>query len=432
MRPLALHPAAAPWARVVRTAAPLAAVVASASLVACVTPRATATTVPAAAAGAVVVQPPCPPARMADVLRLRDTIRVVLDRAVSDSAFPGAVAMIGTSEGVVASYGVGVLDAGIPVRPDEDTMWDLASLTKVVGLTSAMMQLVERGAVDLDAPVVRYLPEFAGEGKERVTVRHLLTHSSGLPSWRPLYKEAADAAAAVAIALATPLDTVPGARMVYSDLGIILAGKLVERVSGQTLDAYLHDHVFGPLGMASTMYRPDSALFPRIAPTEYDPWRQRLTHGVVHDENAYFLGGVSGHAGLFSTGHDLARFARVYLSGGTLGGVRLAGAETIARFTTIQDSSLSNRALGWEKPTGRNSAGHLMSPAAFGHTGFTGTSLWIDPARDLFVVLLTNRVNPTRQNSRISRVRVDLADAVVSLVPVRTAGNLDTTPASRQ
>jgi CubicO group peptidase (beta-lactamase class C family) len=369
---------------------------------------------------------------MGDVLRLRDTVKAVLDRAVADSAFPGAVAMIGTSEGVVASYGVGVLDRGIPVRPDEDTMWDLASLTKVVGLTSAMMQLVERGAVDLDAPVVRYLPEFGGEGKDAVTVRHLLTHSSGLPSWRPLYKEAANAPGAVAIALATPLDTVPGARMVYSDLGIIIAGKLVERVSGQTLDAYLQEHVFGPLGMASTMYRPDSALFPRIAPTEYDPWRQQLTHGVVHDENAYFLGGVSGHAGLFSTGHDLARLARAYLSGGALGGVRLARAETIARFTTIQDSSLSNRALGWEKPTGRNSAGHLMSPAAFGHTGFTGTSLWIDPARDLFVVLLTNRVNPTRQNSRISRVRVELADAVASLVPVSTAGHLDPVPASRQ
>jgi CubicO group peptidase (beta-lactamase class C family) len=315
----------------------------------------------------------------------------------------------------VTSYAVGRLDWPPQAPPpDERTLWDLASLTKVVGMTTAMMQLVEQDRVELDAPVVRYIPEFTGPGKERVTIRHLLTHSSGLPSWRPLYKEATAPDTAISIVFATPLDTLPGARMVYSDLGAILLGKVVERVSGESLDAYLSRNVFGPLGMTSTMYRPDPSLRPRIAPTEYDPWRQRQIHGEVHDENAFMLGGVSGHAGLFSTAGDLARFARMMLAGGTLDGVRVVRASTIAQFTAIQDPGLSHRALGWETPSGRNSAGSRMSARAFGHTGFTGTSLWMDPEAGVFVILLSNRVNPSRQNTRIGLVRTALADAVMA------------------
>jgi CubicO group peptidase (beta-lactamase class C family) len=168
--------------------------------------------------------------------------------------------------------------------------------------------------------------------------------------------------------------------------------------------------------MTSTRYRPGPDVLPRVAPTEYDPWRQRHIRGEVHDENAYALGGVSAHAGLFSSGHDVARLTRMYLNGGTLDGVRLVKAETIRRFTTVQDSTLSNRALGWETPNGTNSAGHLMKRPAFGHTGFTGTSIWVDPSRDLFVILLTNRVNPTRQNLRIGAVRTELADVVVRVL----------------
>lgn len=351
------------------------------------------------------------------VTRMRavhDSLVRVLDRAIADSAFPGAIGVVGTRDGLT-SYAVGRIDwAANAPRPDERTLWDLASLTKVVGMTTAMMQLVEQDRVELDAPVVRYLPEFAGEGKERVTIRHLLTHSSGLPSWRPLYKEAVAADTAVAIVLATPLDTVPAARMVYSDLGAILLGKVVERVSGEALDAYLARHVFGPLGMTSTMYRPDASLRDRIAPTEFDPWRQRHIRGEVHDENAFMLGGVSGHAGLFSTAADLARFARMMLAGGTLDGMRILRPSTIAQFTAVQDPGLSHRALGWETPSGQNSAGHRMSARAFGHTGFTGTSLWMDPEAGAFVILLTNRVNPSRQNTRISQVRIALADAVMS------------------
>jgi CubicO group peptidase (beta-lactamase class C family) len=231
-----------------------------------------------------------------------------------------------------------------------------------------------------------------------------------------LYKETATPGEARALAIATALDTLPGVRMVYSDLGAIILGVIVERVSGERLDAYLERHVFAPLRMTSTRYRPPADLLPRIAPTEYDPWRQRKIHGEVHDENAYSLGGVSAHAGLFSTAHDVARLCRMYLNGGALDGARIVRAETIRRFTTVQDSGFSNRALGWETPNGSNSAGHLMTRPAFGHTGFTGTSIWVDPSRDLFVILLTNRVNPTRQNLRIGAVRTGLADAVVEVV----------------
>jgi CubicO group peptidase (beta-lactamase class C family) len=344
---------------------------------------------------------------------LRDSVRAVLDRARADSAFPGAFAVVGTRDSVLAEYGVGTLDWAPSPRPDENTLWDMASLTKVVGMTSAMMQLSDAGKVDLDAPVQRYIPEFRGANKERVTVRHLLTHSSGLPAWRPLYKETTTPDEARSLAVATALDTLPGVRMVYSDLGAVILGQIVERVSGERLDDYLARHVFGPLGMTSTRYRPGTELLPRIAPTEFDPWRQRQIRGEVHDENAFSLGGVSGHAGLFSTGHDVARLTRMYLNRGTLDGVRIASPETIRRFTTVQDSAFSNRALGWETPNGSNSAGHLMKRPAFGHTGFTGTSIWVDPSRDLFVVLLTNRVNPTRQNVRINGVRTALADVVV-------------------
>lgn len=385
--------------------------------------------------------PDVPPPGASAVAALRDSVHAILDRAVRDSATPGAYAVVGTHAGVLAAYGAGHLDWAPSPVPDENTMWDLASLTKVVGMTSAMIQLVGEGKVDLDAKVQHYLPEwrdpdsvvvvdstgarhvepFHGPSKSLVTVRHLLTHTSGLPAFRKYFLQATSPDSELALIMSTPLDTVPGARMVYSDFGAILAGKIVERVSGERLDVYLQRHVFAPLGMASTMYRPDSSLRPRIAPTEFDPWRGRHVWGEVHDENAYALGGISANAGLFSTGHDLARLARAYLNGGALDGVRVFDEATMKRFTRLQDPGLSNRALGWEKPTGTNSAGHLLSPAAFGHTGFTGTSIWIDPARDLFVILLTNRVNPTRENHKIFAVRSALADAVVSTLDPSTA-----------
>ncbi|MEO8624807.1 MAG: serine hydrolase domain-containing protein, partial [bacterium] len=232
---------------------------------------------------------------------LHDTLQRILDRAVADSAFPGAVAVIGTRTGPLVTVTAGTQDWGSRTRTTVSTLWDLASLTKVVGMTSAMMQLVERGKVDLDAPVQKYLPDWTGVNKEKVTVRHLITHQSGLPAFKTYYKENASPDSTLKLFFATPLDTLPGVRMVYSDIGAILLGKIVERVSGEKLDAYLARHVFTPLGMTDTRYKPPVSLRYRIAPTENDPWRGRHLVGEVHDENAYALGEVSGHAGLFST-----------------------------------------------------------------------------------------------------------------------------------
>jgi len=342
---------------------------------------------------------------------LRDSLRAVLRRAERDSAFPGAYAVVGNHAGILAEDSVGHLDWGPSAVPDEHSLWDLASLTKVVGMTTAVMQLYEQGKIDLDAPLQRYIPEWQGPHKELVTVRHLITHTSGLPADRPYDRQTHDADSIAKLMFATPLDTLPGVRMVYSDIGAYMLGRLVERISGETLDQYVLNHVFGPLGMTETMYRPPASLKARIAPTEIDPVRGGKVWGVVHDERAYYLGGVSAHAGIFSSAHDLARFAEMYLDGGALDGVRIVQPQTIALFTRRQ---LQDRALGWQKPDGSNSAGHMMSELAFGHTGFTGTSIWIDPATDVFVILLSNRVNPTRANNKIGRVRVALADAVMS------------------
>jgi CubicO group peptidase (beta-lactamase class C family) len=359
---------------------------------------------------------------------IHDSVAEVVQRALSDSAFPGAYAVVGSRDRVYFSGGFGAIDwRPGSQKPDEHTLWDMASLTKVIGMTTAMMQLVADGKVDLDAPVARYLPRFSGDGKDAVTVRHLLTHSSGLPPWRPLYKEANTPEEALAAVFATPLDTVPGARMAYSDLGAILLGQVVEQLSGWPLDQYLASHVFGPLGMQETGFTPAQSMVWRTAPTEYDPWRQRHVRAEVHDENAFRLGGVSGHAGLFSSGRDLTIFAQMMLRGGERNGVRIVPTATLQQFTTVQDSALSHRALGWETPSGNNSAGHNLSPQAFGHTGFTGTSLWMDPGRDLFVILLTNRVNPTRENRRIGSVRIALADAVTAAADVARG---TTTPAN--
>jgi CubicO group peptidase (beta-lactamase class C family) len=368
------------------------------------------------------------------VSRLRDSLQAILDRGVADSAFPGAIAVIGTHAGPLVTVSAGHLDWAPSPVPDVNTLWDLASLTKVVGMTSAMMQLVESGKVDLDAPVQRYLPQWTGVNKDRVTVRDLITHRSGLPAFKQYFKLNVSPDSTLALFFATPLDTVPGVRMVYSDIGAILLGKIIERVSGDSLDAYLARHVFQPLGMLDTRYRPDSSLLPRIAPTENDPWRGRHLRGEVHDENAAALGGVSAHAGLFSSAHDLDRLARAYLNGGALGNARLARASTIRQFTTVQDSTFSSRALGWDTPSDNSSAGHFIKRPAFGHTGFTGTSIWIAPQHDMYVILLTNRVNPTREHTKIGPVRAAVADAAMRAlhpdVVARLEARTGTTPSS--
>lgn len=381
----------------------------AAAVLGCV--RAPATPVQSATGAIDVGTVPARDASLASVLR--DSLGAILARAQHDSAFPGAYAVVGTHDRILAEAAIGHLDWGPSAVPDAHSLWDVASLTKVMGMTSAVMQLVEQGRVDLDAPLQRYIPEWVGPNKDRVTVRHLITHTSGLPAFKAYDQQTHDADSLAKLMFATPLDTLPGARMVYSDIGAYMLGRLVERVSGESLDRYVETHVFGPLRMDETGYKPDPSLRARIAPTEIDSLRGGKVWGAVHDERAYYLGGVSAHAGIFSSGHDLARFARMYLNGGTLDGVRVLSPAIIQQFTTRQ---VADRALGWQKPDGNNSAGHLMSEQAFGHTGFTGTSIWIDPARDVFVILLSNRVNPTRANPRIGRVRVALADAVMSTV----------------
>ena len=352
-------------------------------------------------------------------------VRGVLDRARADSAFPGGIAIVGTKNRVITTYAVGSLDWAPSPRPDEHTMWDMASLSKVMGMTSAMMQLVAQHKVDLNDPLQKYFPTWTGPNKEKVTIRHLLTHTSGLPAFKAYDEITHDPDSLAKLMFSTPLDTLPGAKMVYSDIGAYMAGRVVEKISGQTLDAYVHDHVFAPLKMTETMYKPPASLIDRIAPTEIDPRRGGLVRGKVHDERAYYLGGVSAHAGIFSSAHDLARFAQMYLNGGTLDGARVLDAATISQFTKYVDSSFSNRGIGWQKPDlpgqrfaapSASWAGQLMSHAAFGHTGFTGTSIAIDPPNDIFIVLLTNRVNPTRNNNKITAVRRQLADGVMSIV----------------
>jgi CubicO group peptidase (beta-lactamase class C family) len=210
--------------------------------------------------------------------------------------------------------------------------------------------------------------------------------------------------------------------MVYSDLGIILMAEIIERLTGQKLDDLSKEYIFGPMRMKDSMYLPPKTLWPQIAPTEFDAnFRKRLLQGEVHDENAFAIGGVSGHAGLFSTAPDLAAFCQMYLNGGVYAHQRILRRATIAQFIVPQQLSGGKRALGWDVPTDNSSSGHFFSPHSFGHTGFTGTSIWIDPDRQLFVVLLTNRVNPTRENHKIAEVRPALHDAVMQALGLATS-----------
>ncbi|HSK81341.1 MAG TPA: serine hydrolase domain-containing protein [Thermoanaerobaculia bacterium] len=330
-------------------------------------------------------------------------------------AFPGGVLAVGHRGEVVHLHAFGRLTYDADAPPvAADTLYDLASLTKVVATTTMAMILVDEGRLDLDQPVRELLPGFTGPGKEAVTVRHLLTHSSGLPAVAPLYQEIRGRTAYLERIQAMDLEFPPGSRSTYSDLGIILLGEILERTAGQPLDAFVRERVLEPLGMRDTRFLPPVELRPRIAPTEIDPWRGRLIQGEVHDENAFAMGGVAPHAGLFGTAGDLARFAQMLLNGGIFEGRRLVSPETVELFTRRAGIPGSDRALGWDtKSAEGSSAGTLFSSRSFGHTGFTGTSIWIDPERELFVILLTNRVHPTRENNLIREARPAVADAVV-------------------
>lgn len=339
-------------------------------------------------------------------------------RSQVDSGFPGAVIAVGYRDSVVLLAAVGHYGADDKRPVTTETIYDLASLTKVIGLTTAVMMLVDSGKLELDAPVQRYVPAFQGAGKERVTIRHLLTHSSGMPAWRPTFREAPSREAALALIDTTALLRQPGDTFVYSDLGAIVLTQAAEAVAGQRIDAFLDANLFGALHMQSTRYLPPESWRQRIAPTETDTaFRHRALWGEVHDENAGRLGGVSGHAGLFSTAPDLAAFAQWLLESRLTPG---RPQELVFEFTRRQNIPAgSSRALGWDTPSQNSSAGTKLGPNAFGHTGFTGTSIWLDPDRDLYIILLSNRVNPTRANTKILQVRRRVADLVIDALTPR-------------
>lgn len=349
---------------------------------------------------------------------LRDSVGAIMQHAVMDSVFPGATLLIARHGLIVYHETFGNLGYGVFAHPVPlNAIYDLASVTKVVATTTACMMLYERGQLDLDAPVRKYLPGFVGEKKDQVTIRHLLGHCAGLVPFRRYFEQKRSAREIFTTIMQEPLEYAPAGKTAYSDLGFIMLGKIIEKVSGASLDTFCHENILRPLRMADTFFLPDSSVFPRLAPTEFDPWRGRVVHGQVHDENAWALGGVSGHAGLFSTARDLATFLQMLLNGGTYNGVRLLQPQTIALFTQRQNLVPgSSRALGWDTASGENAAGRLMSQRAFGHTGFTGTSAWVDPDRDLFVVLLSNRVHTTRANNRITKFRPLVHNAIMRAI----------------
>jgi CubicO group peptidase (beta-lactamase class C family) len=278
------------------------------------------------------------------------------------------------------------------------------------------MVLYDEGKISLDERVTTYLPAFHGGDKDLVTVRELLEHRSGLPAGRDLWRHARTPEEARQLVLDTPLEYRPDHGQIYSDLGADVLGMVIEAVSGQPLDKFLADRVFAPLGMHDTQFRPSDSLVYRIAPTEVSPPRGYPLDGEVQDENAYALGGVAGHAGLFGTASDLAVFAQMMLNGGIYDGVRIVSDSAVKLFTA---RASGDRALGWEVADGQHGAGTYLSPTAYGHTGFTGTSIWLDPERDMFVILLTNRVHAARAkrpSKVISDVRADLADAAALAV----------------
>jgi serine-type D-Ala-D-Ala carboxypeptidase len=354
-------------------------------------------------------------------------VTAFLDSAVAVGAAPGAV--LGVSVGGARFlYATGQLGADDPAPVEPSTVYDLASVTKVVGLSTALMLAVNEGMIGLDAPISRYIKEFSGDGKELVTVRMLLAHAGGLRAWRPLFQETENRAAAIELAVKTPLESPPGTREVYSDLGLIILTHAIETVYGERLDTLLGRRVLRPLGMHSVRFLPVPEDHHRIAPTELQPWRGRVLCGEVHDENAARMDGVSGHAGLFGSAPDLLTFAEWVLDGWTEGpadkrtGSAIGSSDrpsirpsVLREFTRRQELVPgSSRALGWDTPTSGGSAGSLLSSKSFGHTGFTGTSLWIDPERRLAIVLLSNRVNPTRNNPRWNPVRGRIADLVMT------------------
>jgi CubicO group peptidase (beta-lactamase class C family) len=355
----------------------------------------------------------------------------ILAAAIADSASSGAAIAIGRHGRLVWLRGYGELAYGSGRPVTATSIYDLASVSKVVGTTSAAMMLVADGRLDLDQRVGTYLPWWTrgDPRKTEVTVRQLLLHRAGLAAFRQWFFGLQGEEAYKSAAADEPLVSEPGASTTYSDIGAMTLGWVIEEVAQQSLDEFLEERLFEPLGMRDTRFLPPSTLLSRIAATELDTlWRRELVWGRVHDENADAMGGVAGHAGVFGTALDLSVFARMMLNDGVAPAcmppgddgepcpvgraraLRIFDGDVLQAFVRRYDDT-SSRALGWDTPAGISSAGDYFTTYAFGHTGFTGTSIWIDPALDLWVVLLTNRVHPTRENQKIVALRRAVHDA---------------------
>jgi len=349
--------------------------------------------------------------------RFRDAFSI-LEKAIAARAFPACSLAVTFRGELVAhkAFGLFTYDPASPAVTTS-TIFDLASATKVVATTAMAMILYERGLLDLEAPVTAIVPEFMdafAEDDERrrdVTVRMLLAHSSGLPAYEKLFLRSKIREDLLRAAFATPLTAVPGTRAEYSDIGFIILGVALERLADESLDAFCQREVFGPLGMTHTTFTPTHALKASIPPTADDrSFRCRIIQGEVQDENASVLGGIAGHAGLFSTAEDLAIFAHAIPNGGRPI-LRSSTVELFSRRESVPEGT--SRALGWDTPSTPSQSGRYFSSRSFGHLGYTGTSLWIDPDRQLSITLLTNRSWPDCQNQAIKQVRPAFHDAVI-------------------
>jgi CubicO group peptidase (beta-lactamase class C family) len=347
----------------------------------------------------------------------------VLEQAVRDRVFPGcafAVLKPGESQPQAAKAIGHFTYEPDSRRVEPDTIFDLASLTKVLATTAAIMLLYDRRELALDVSLAEWLPEFVAvdpsdRRRSQVTLRRLLDHSSGLPGYVRLFESANDRPAMIDAALHQPLTADPGTRAEYSDIGFIILGHLIERIAGDRLDIFCQREIFAPLGMSTTRFCPETVLRASIPPTEDDrSFRHRIIEGEVHDENASVMGGIAGHAGLFSDARDPLRFAACMLAHGlTASGVQLFSAQTIALFAErAQQPPGTSRALGWDTPSVPSSSGSLFSRRSIGHLGFTGTSLWIDLDARIAVTLLTNRTWPDRSSQAIRELRPRFHDAI--------------------
>lgn len=339
----------------------------------------------------------------------------IMEQAITDSVFPGAALLFGTDQNVIYSKAFGhyTYDTN-STKVSTNSIFDLASVSKVVGTTSAAMILVDRNQLNLDDKVVKYLDEFNNNGKDKITIRNLLLHNSGLAAFKKYYDEFSTADEVINDIMNLPLENPPGEKYVYSDLGMITLQKVIEKISGKSMDKFLEENLFGILEMNQTMYNPSKEIKNNCVPTELDDfWRMRLLQGEVHDERAYMLNGVAGHAGIFSTTEDLAKFAMMMLNNGNYNDKQIISSNIIEEWTTKQTEQ-SDRGLGWDTKSvdGYSSAGKYFSNNSFGHTGYTGTSVWIDKDNKIFVILLSNRVHPTRKNRKISDLRPIIHNAI--------------------